>query len=165
MPFLPTELSSLPDKNTKLIGDKAMVVVLAEFVKRDVPVLLPWGDLRYDLAIDIAGELLRVQVKSAARRVGCIIFKTQSLVYVRGRRSRQRSYTGEADYFGVYDPVGGDVYLVPVEGAPKSHMRLRVDPAHNSQTKGIKWAANFLLTPQLERLYAEVAQKERAIPS
>jgi PD-(D/E)XK endonuclease len=56
--------------NTKLIGDKSVAIVLAELVKREVPVSLPWGDnQRYDLVIDV-GRLFRLQVKTAYLKKG-----------------------------------------------------------------------------------------------
>ena len=52
--------------DTKLKADIAESTVITELLKRGFNVLKPIGDrLPYDLAIDINGKLLRIQVKSA----------------------------------------------------------------------------------------------------
>ena len=51
--------------NTKSTGNKAESVILSEFVKHNIPVLLPFGDNeKYDLVIDLEGKFYSVQVKN-----------------------------------------------------------------------------------------------------
>ena len=58
--------SSLGSMDTKLKADIAESTVVTELLKRGFRVLNPVGDrLPYDLALDLNGKLLRIQVKSA----------------------------------------------------------------------------------------------------
>ena len=58
--------SSLGSMDTKLKSDIAESAVITELLKRGFKVLKPVGDrLPYDLALDLNGRLLRIQVKSA----------------------------------------------------------------------------------------------------
>lgn len=110
--------------------------------------LIPWGhDCRYDIAIDDDGKLIRVQCKTARyleeRR--CLEFNT-AITYARvgGKPHIRKGYKGEADYFGLYVPVTGKIYLVPVEDVPiGSKGLLRLEEAKNNQQKGVKWARNY----------------------
>jgi PD-(D/E)XK endonuclease len=84
--------------------------------------LIPWGhDHRYDIAIDDDGKLVRIQCKTARyiEKSGCLQFNT-AITYARvgGKPHIRKGYKGEADYFGVYSPDTGKVYLVPIEDVP-----------------------------------------------
>lgn len=51
---------------TKIKGDISEAKALFEFQKRNIPVLLPWGDKeRYDMVIELSNHFFRVQVKTA----------------------------------------------------------------------------------------------------
>jgi hypothetical protein len=53
-------------RDTKLQADIAEAAVLTKLLKRGFRVLRPIGDrLPYDLAVDVGGRLIRIQVKSA----------------------------------------------------------------------------------------------------
>ena len=45
------------------------------------------------------------------------------------RRGEKRGYAGKAEYFGVYCPEIGNVYMVSVAIAPKTAMHLRFKSA------------------------------------
>jgi len=52
--------------DTKLKADIAESAVMTELLKRGFKVLKPIGDrLPYDLAVDVNGKLVKIQVKSA----------------------------------------------------------------------------------------------------
>ncbi len=53
------------------------------------------------------------------------------------------SNKGEADYFGVYSPDTGKVYLVPVDDVPGSQAKLRLQATKNNQQKGVRWAKDY----------------------
>jgi hypothetical protein len=108
--------------NTSRKGEITESVILARLVQLGYECLIPWGhDHRYDIAIDDAGKLVRIQCKTA-RYVeiwGCLEFNT-AITYARvgGKPHIRRGYKGEADYFGVYSPETGKVFLVPVDEVP-----------------------------------------------
>lgn len=114
--------------NSKDIGNITEAKVLAILVSKGYKVLLPWGDnLRYDIAFDVDGTLVRVQCKTATYKHGAVTFKTASSDYHRGGSSRH--YVGQADYFGIYCPALDTCYLVPVASCGKRTCNLRVIPA------------------------------------
>ncbi len=47
-------------------------------------------------------------------------------------RSKGKCYDGDIDYFGVFDPQRGDVYMIPFKVAQprRAAMYLRVDGGH-----------------------------------
>ena len=54
---------------------------------------------------------------------------------------------GEVDFFAVFSPVSGRVFLVPCDETTRGHTTLRIDPPLNNQTRGIRWAEDFELIP------------------
>jgi hypothetical protein len=135
-------------KNTSIQGEIAESIILAKLVQLGNECLLPWGhNHRYDIALDDGGKLVRIQCKTAryVEEWGCLGFNTV-ITYARvgGKAHIRKGYRGEADYFGVYSPETGKVYLVPVDEVPiGSKARLRIDSAKNNQSKGVKWAKDY----------------------
>lgn len=103
--------------------------------------LVPFGEGHpYDLVVHVtASTFLRIQCKTARVQNGCLIFNSRSTDHGRGAGT----YLGLADIFGVYCPVTGGVYLVPVRGVPTSVVCLRLEPARNNQQRGIRFAADY----------------------
>jgi hypothetical protein len=109
-------------------------------------VLVPLGEnTRYDLVIDDGRNLARVQCKTGRLRRGAIMFPTASTYgHHKSAQTIRRAYTGEVDYFGVFCPETNGVYLVPITHVPTlSSASLRVEPARNSQARGVREAARY----------------------
>lgn len=74
--------------DTKLVGDISETMVSVELLKRGFKVLKPIGDrLSYDLAVDLGGKLVRIQVKTA--------YQTKPGVYcgnVRSSKTNRKIY-------------------------------------------------------------------------
>jgi len=93
---------------------------------------------------------VRVQCKTAwhSKDGAALIFNT-STVSAGGRemwKKKKSGYEGRAEYFGVYSPDTGKVYLLKVSEAPvASSMRLRLQMPKNNQEKNVKWAKNYEL--------------------
>lgn len=103
--------------------------------------------MRYDLAIDTAEGLKRVQCKTACIKGGALSFKTAS--WQRDTKERT-TYRGSADFFGVYCPSTGKSYLVPVKDVGINEALLRLEPAKNGQATGVRWARDYeIKTTQL----------------
>ena len=133
--------------NTAQKGEISECMILARLTQLGFRCLIPWGhDCRYDIAIDNGGELIRVQCKTARylESQGCLQFNTV-ITYARvgGKPHIRRGYKGEADYFGIYSPDTGKVYLVPVEDAPNGIAVLRLQATKNNQNKGVRWAQDY----------------------
>jgi PD-(D/E)XK endonuclease len=156
---------------THQVGTVSQTMVLARLVELGFEVVLPWNDhLGYDLAYIVNHnethfgffqhtwtEVVRVQVKTA--RIASIYDKTQGV----RRRSTQvlefatsgmaewgrkrHGYHGQAEWFGVYSPDTGKVYMVSINevGKRQTSMRLRLEGSANNQEKGVHWAKDYEL--------------------
>jgi len=137
-------------RDTSQKGLISHTAVLNRFVQLGFEVLLPWADhLGYDLAYLVTEEhrnfgffvhhnthLVRVQVKTGriTKDGACIKFNTVSISA--GKRGNlKKGYTGKAEYFAVYVPETGKVYLVSIDEAPKAtDMTLRYKTAGVSRS-------------------------------
>jgi len=81
-------------------GKTSEAVILATLVRLGKHVLVPWGEERYDLAIDDDGRLMRVQCKTGTVRNGCIVFKT--CITDAGRPGGDGGYAGQIDAFAIF---------------------------------------------------------------
>lgn len=130
--------------NTNEVGARAEGAVLGALLQARYAVLVPFGTLRYDLAIDGPEGIKRVQCKSGRllEDKGVIEFAACSS-WPDGRR--RTDYRDQADYFGVYCHTTGDCYLVPVEEVGRAQVYLRLTPPRNGQKRGIRLAEEFLI--------------------
>lgn len=129
-----------PMKSTTLLGNTTMGHVLATLLCMEKKVLLPvveGGD--YDLAYDEDGTFVRVQRKTGRVRGSIMTFTTHSIQ----RNGSRKNYRGLADVFGVYCAELHQVYLVPVDDVPVSSASLRLSPARNGMSKGIRMAVDY----------------------
>lgn len=126
-------------QNTKIIGDKSEAVILAELIKREKVVLIPFGDKqRYDLAVEEDGRLIRIQVKTG-RLVGDVIqFPTYTSTY---SSYTPKGYVGEIDYFGVWCPDLNKSFLIPIDRIGTGGCSLRVDS--DRKFKNANYACDF----------------------
>ena len=141
--------------NSKDKGDITEAVITAEFMKNGIIVLEPRGDnQRYDLVIDTGNSFLKIQCKTGRYTDGKIIFSTDSSHY--GHKAKDSKYVhsaytkDEVDYFAVYCPKLDTSYLIKFEDSSKSSCTLRVEESR--QTKGIRWAKDYLFNIQVALL-------------
>jgi len=145
------------DNDTARRGLATHLAVAQKLVERGYEVLQPLADhLRYDLAYcvrasegdGLSGErgawLVRIQCKKAwtSKDQAYLRFNTANMT---GGRKERRNYRGDVEFFGVYSPEIGKVYLVPVEAVPKSSAQLRLKNPKNNQEKRIVWAKDYEL--------------------
>ena len=103
---------------TKLLGDAAEAVILAELMKAGKTVLLPFGDReRYDMVVHSGNKFLRIQCKAAwadPKRPHVVKFK---IGYYTGRKTPERhTYTSnDVDGIAVWVQAFNKVLWVPVE--------------------------------------------------
>jgi PD-(D/E)XK endonuclease len=132
----------------KDIGDRTQLAVALALREAGFAVLAPLGEnTRYDLVIDDGMRLARVQCKTGRLRRGVIRFKTcSSYAHHSNTASAARDYLGEVEYFSVYCPETGGVYLVPIGDAPlRWNCALRVEPTRNNQQERVRYAADYLI--------------------
>ena len=83
--------------DTKLKSDIAESAVLTRLLQKEFRVLKPVGDrLPYDLAVDLGGRLLKIQVKSAWGKNG--IYNVDSRRTKTNRRTMLRSRYAKDDF-------------------------------------------------------------------
>jgi PD-(D/E)XK endonuclease len=147
-------------RDTSQKGLISHTAVLNRLVQLGFEVLLPWADhLGYDLAYFVMEEhqnfgffvhresyLVRIQVKTAwlSKDGTCLEFNT-STVSVRKRGNNKKSgYKGKAEYFAVYNPDTGKVYMVAVDEATKHNMSLRFKSAGVIRSNGRQsWRVSY----------------------
>ncbi|MBI4209425.1 MAG: endonuclease [Deltaproteobacteria bacterium] len=103
--------------DTKLKADVAESAVITELLKKGFKVLKPVGDrLSYDLALDIEGNLLRIQVKSAWHDVEakCYVVDARRTKTNRRKMVRDRYEVEDFDFAILYIDDLGVFYVMPV---------------------------------------------------
>lgn len=121
-------------EHPKDIGDRSALAIMCGLRGLGYDLLVPFGEnTRYDLVIDDGIWLARVQCKTGRLRDGAIIFCTaRSYRHHPNPKIMKRDYAGEIDFFGVFCPENGGVYLIPISETPTGAMaHLRIDPPRN----------------------------------
>lgn len=132
----------------KTKGDTAEMMVAADLVKRGYRIAFPYGeDSDYDLIVERAGKLERVQVKYTESRDGVILVRCRSFSLTNGKVRQVKYYTAAMiEWLAVYDRSTECCYYIPaVElGGGRSTMHLRLTPARSGRMLGINWARDYL---------------------
>ena len=139
-----------PRRHSKARGEHGEAVITARLLEAGYNVLVPYGDAqRYDLVIEDAdGKFWKIQCKVGWMDKECVRFNTSSNHYqYRGGKDNytRRGYVGQIDYFAVYSPDTGKVYLVPVDHAGKTDMWLRLTPAKTRNQHDTHMAEDYEL--------------------
>ena len=101
--------------DTKLKADIAESAVITELLKREFKILKPIGDrLPYDLAIDIDGRLIKVQVKSAWFYKGAYKVDTRMTKTNRRKMIRKHYTRNDFDFAIIYIQDLNVFYIMPV---------------------------------------------------
>ncbi len=147
-------------KDTSQQGLISHTAILNRLVQLGYEVLLPWADhLGYDLAYYVVEEhhsfgffvhrearLVRVQVKTGriTKNKTCVEFNTVS-VSAGKRGNTKKGYIGKAEYFAVYVPETGRIYMISVHEAPQStDMTLRFKNAGVIRSNGRQsWRVSY----------------------
>jgi hypothetical protein len=109
--------SSRGSMDTKLKADIAESTLITKLLRRGFKVLKPIGDrLAYDLAVDINGKLVRIQVKSSwfDKSAGCFITDVRRTKTNRRRMRRQRYDVNDFDFAIIYLDIPDVFYVMPV---------------------------------------------------
>lgn len=146
-------------RDTSQKGLISHTAVLNRLVQLGLEVLLPWADhIGYDLAYYVTEEhrnfgffvhresyLVRIQVKTARlSKDGTAIEFNTSTVSAGKRGNKKTGYEGKAEYFGVYSPDTGKVYMVAVAEAARSNMTLRLrENVYVYAGTPVKWASDY----------------------
>lgn len=141
-------LIDLQDKDnmnisTKYLGNLTELQCITRFYELGYPVSIPYGDSeKYDMIIDINGQLYRLQCKHANPHLNeenivdyLTIRTTWQSGYTKGSSFKRNKYSKEdCDYFVTH--YEGKNYLIPVEQC-SNEKTLRILAPKNGQIKGI----------------------------
>lgn len=133
-------------EHPKDIGDRTTLAVMLVLREAGFSTFVPFGEnTRYDLVIDDGVKLERVQCKTGRLRQGAVRWSVCSNYFHHPHpRSTSRDYVGEIDYFGVYCPETGGVYLIPIGDLKiRRTGSLRVATPRNGQHKLIRFAKPY----------------------
>lgn len=131
--------------NSKMKGQYSEAKALLEFQKRNIPVALPWGDNeRYDMIAEFNGKLNRIQVKTCnEEKNGGVVCYCRSSTNHTTNKSLD-TYEGQVDYFVFVNQTYDIIALVPIEETHgQKSMTLRLAPAKNGASKGVKFFSDF----------------------
>lgn len=133
------------EPNSKAVGDETEARIILELIAHGYSVSLPFGDNdKYDIIIDDAGRLYRVQCKTAWRTSpDTIRFNTHSQTTKDGDY-HESSYSGEIDAFLVRCPETETLYWIDIERAAKRKMSIRSTAAIDHPS--INWAEDYEFT-------------------
>lgn len=139
--------------NSKQLGNITEVQAMLGFLQLGYNVLTPYGDCeRYDFVADVNGKFVKIQVKSSkvSDDGTKFSFNTASTHYSDGKCVHHSYSKEDIDYFAtVYD---NQVYLIPVGECSARSQSLRLVPAKNGQTRGVKWAKDYRLEEVIKEL-------------
>lgn len=122
--------------------------VLSALVSVGYNVLIPFGVARYDLVIEVADGFRRVQCKTARLvQPGMMRFNVCS----GSPEGVRRTYVGEIDFFGVYLPDLGHVYLIPIEAVDGYRREVQFCLTDSGDVHGTRLASPYRLVAQSER--------------
>jgi hypothetical protein len=138
-------------------GAVAEAAITAMAIQLGLVVLRPLCEgRRYDLAIDLEPELLRVQCKLARRLPGVLSIRLQTCRYTPGGYVRTSYTPAEVDAIAAYSPELHRGFLIPIsEASGRRSVHLRLDPTKNNQADGIKWARDYEFAPGIHRLRSD----------
>jgi hypothetical protein len=136
--------------NSKQKGSIAEISFIAECVKRNWTISIPYGDnCRYDCIIDRGRGLERIQIKSSTyeEKKNRIVSFTRR-IYNNQKGSICNIYTREEiDGFVIYSPELNTFYYIPIEEQEQASISLRINRDINAKNgcPNIRWADNYIL--------------------
>ena len=139
-------------------GAIAESAITSAAIRLGVGVFRAVADERYDLVLDIASGLLRVQCKTAALNGEVLVIRCYSCRRTAGGILK-RSYTSdEVDAVAAYCDELSRCFLIPIQRVDGlTTIQLRLAPAKNNQARRINWAKDFEFAATLRR-YGAIAQ-------
>ena len=132
--------------DTKLKADIAESSAITALLKRGFNVLKPVGDrLPYDLAVDIGGKLIKLQVKSAWSRNDVYIVDSRRTKTNRHLMLRQRYSNKDFDFALLYIEDLALFFVMPVDvfNSYKSEITLIVGKETQRNPKSSKYLENW----------------------
>jgi hypothetical protein len=143
-------------------GAAAEAAITAAAIQLGLVVLRPACEGgRYDLAIDLDPELVRVQCKWA-KRMGDVLSVRLSTSRLTPTGYVRTTYTpAQVDAIGVYSADVARCFLIPIaEVAEGRGIYLRLNPTRNNQARRIRWARDYEFETSLRRNWNPTSRVE-----
>jgi hypothetical protein len=133
---------------TKQRGDIAELAVAADLVAKGYRVAIPFGeDCDYDLILDRAGSLERIQVKYGESKGVRLEINCRSHSLTNGKIRRTKRYTSVTiEWLAVFDSTTRECFYIPsseLGERGRACITLRLRPARNNQRAGLRLAAHY----------------------
>ena len=146
---------------TKIIGDIGVSVIISEFLKHGINVLLPYDDNSpYDLVIYVNSKFHKIQVKTTEKVKSNgtqMQFEiTKSNPY---SKTDPRYLDGEVDYFALYC-IENEWCGLFAFNEYKPNLTIRLKDTKNGQTKNIKFAKDYDFHDQVIKFFNKRYIKE-----
>jgi hypothetical protein len=147
-------------KDTSQQGLISHTAILNRPVQLRYEVLLPWADhLGYDMAYSIVEEhksfgffvhqearLVHIQCKTArlSKDGTYLEFNTSTVSPRKNGQNKKSGYKGKAEYFAVYSPDTGKIYMITADQATEGSMNLRFKSAGVIRSNGRQsWRVSY----------------------
>lgn len=143
--------------NTKRYGNIGEAVAISSFVRRGIPVYLPFGENeRADLIAEFCGKLNRIQVKTSVKSYdGTVVFDLTSSTMHRKNGCKHKYSSEEVDYFFCYNIDRDKAYLIKVSDKPISSFRIRYEETKNNQSQNINYEKDYLFDSVIDKLIGD----------
>ena len=146
-------------------GNVAELAIAKEAADLGLSVLKPLTEHeRYDLALGIGGQLLRIQCKWASRKGDVIYVRLKSAYYSPKRGYVVATYArGEIDAVAVYCGDLDRCYLLPIDlVADTGVICLRLQETRNNQRAALNWATDYEFRGAVAQLAERVGGTDEA---
>ena len=123
-------------KNSKEKGNIGEAIILSEFVKRKIPVSIPFGDnQRYDIIAEFNGKLNKIQVKyTDQKEVNNSITIPTSSSYNHTTNKQRKKYINDVDYIACYINKWNECCLIPIDKiGNKTAIKIRKERTKNAK--------------------------------
>jgi len=116
-----------------------------EAVKRGYGVAIPKANCKaYDLIVDRDGCLERVQVKTTQSNGKRITVAGYSMSKHKNGKKKAVNYKStDFEWLAIHDVTTDQCYFIPSDEI-RARLYLRIEPSKNNQTKGIRWAKDYI---------------------
>ena len=137
--------------HTKKKGNLSEIKTITKFIELGAPVLLPFGDNdRYDIAVELGGDLKRVQIKTARLDDdGVLSCNLYSVLY--GGKKNQSYTKDEVDLIIAYSPELDECYYID-DFENKKSISFRTQLTKRGK-KGKNWAEDYILENKFQEFW------------
>ena len=138
---------------TKMIGDIGTSVVVSEFLKHGINVLLPYDDnSSYDLVIYFNNQFYKIQVKTTERVLFGEYMKFETNITNPNNKSTRLYKSDEVDYFALYCIENEWLGLIKFDNQSKETV-IRVQDVKNNQSNRSKFYQDYIFHNQVLKYF------------